>query len=137
VQLYGFGKRGRPRFKGRNRLHSVEGKANTVIRYRDGMVHWGKLSIPVMFDPRDKHGWQRAALEASLKYVRVVRRRIRGRDRWYAQLVVGGQPPRKPHHVLGTGTVGLDLGPSTIATVSATHASLPPRMRPCGASARP
>jgi len=124
AQQYAFGKRGRPRFKGRHRLHSVEGKADVVIRYRDGMVHWGGLSIPVIFDQRDKDGWQAQALAAKLKYVRVVRRRIRGRDRWYAQLVMHGHPPLKAKHVLGTGIVAFDIGPSTIATVSATYADL-------------
>jgi len=124
VQLYAFGKRGRPRFKGRNRLHSVEGKQNYVLRYKDGVVHWADLCIPVIFDARDKDKWQEQALAAKLKYVRIVRRRIQGRDRWYAQLVMHGYPPVKAKHVLGHGAVAFDIGPSTIATVSATYANL-------------
>ena len=34
IQQYAFGKRGRPRFKGRDRLHSIEGKEDAVIRFR-------------------------------------------------------------------------------------------------------
>jgi putative transposase len=46
VQQYAFDKRGRPRFNGSRRLHSVEGKADAVIRYRAEpvpAVHWSGL----------------------------------------------------------------------------------------------
>jgi hypothetical protein len=33
AEQYAFGKRGRPRFKSLNRLNSIEGKADAVIRY--------------------------------------------------------------------------------------------------------
>ncbi|MHB1955722.1 MAG: zinc ribbon domain-containing protein, partial [Sulfobacillus sp.] len=41
-----------------------------------------------------------------------------------AQLVCEGFPYRKPRHAVGTETVGLDIGPSTIAVVGETQASL-------------
>jgi len=56
----------------------------------------------------------------------LVRRKLGLRNRFYAQLVCEGTPYRKPQHVLGTGVVGLDLGPSTIAVVSAHDALLQP-----------
>ena len=40
-------------------------------------------------------------------------------NRFYAQLVCRGMPYQKPQHHLGSGIVGLDLGPWTIAVVSA------------------
>jgi putative transposase len=40
--------------------------------------------------------------------------------------VCSGRPYRKPQHQLGTGIVGLDLGPTTIAVVSAHDALLQP-----------
>jgi hypothetical protein len=39
--------------------------------------------------------------------------------RYYAQLAVEGIPYQKPKHHVGTATVGLDLGPSTLAIVPA------------------
>jgi hypothetical protein len=127
VRQYAVGKRGRPRFKGSRRLHSVEGKSNdAAIRWRDGRVEWNGLSIPAMFDPRDRDGWQATALSAKTKYCRVIRRTIRGRDRWYVQLVQEGTPPKKARRAIGHEVVGLDIGPSTIAIVSETAAALVP-----------
>jgi putative transposase len=66
-----------------------------------------------------------------IKYVRLVRRTIRGRVRWFAQLVCEGLPMRKHdpktgqfQHPWGTETQGLDIGPSTIARVGETSADL-------------
>ena len=125
VQMYAFGKRGRPRFKGFNRLDSVEGKADAVIRYRTEpapAVHWSDLVLPLMLDPQDKRGWQEQALAPRTKYVRVLRRTVRGRVRWFCQLVQDGDPPRVREPIAGI--VGLDIGPSTIAAVSGDDAIL-------------
>jgi putative transposase len=59
-----------------------------------------------------------------VKYVRLVRRRIHDTVRYSAQLICEGLPYQKPTHMLGQGTVGLDLGPSTVAVVSDTAARL-------------
>ena len=128
AQQHAFGKRGRPRFKGRNRLHSVEGKGDAVIRFRwqDGraVVLWDDLTLPMMLDPRDRDGWQEQALACRTKYVRILRRTVRGRVHWYAQLVQEGLAPRKAWQTSPEGIVGLDLGPSTIAAVSEVSATL-------------
>ncbi|MDD2676728.1 MAG: hypothetical protein PHP75_04590, partial [Methylacidiphilaceae bacterium] len=125
VQQHAFGVRGRPRFKPASRFHSVEGKGDAVIWFRKEPVpaiHWAGLVLPLRLDPKDKLGWQRIALEARTKYARIVRRTIRGRIRWYGQLVQEGVAPQvRP---VGKGVVGYDLGPSTVAFVSDTVASL-------------
>jgi putative transposase len=127
VRQYAVGTRGRPRFKGSRGLHSIEGKSNeTAIRWRDGRVEWNGLSIPAMFDPRDRDGWQGMALASETKYCRVIRRTIRGRDRWYVQLVQEGTPPKKARRAIGHEVVGLDIGPSTVAIVGETAAALVP-----------
>jgi putative transposase len=125
VRQYALGKRGRPRFKGKRGLHSVEGKTNAAgIRWRDGRVQWSELSIPAMLDPIDRHGWQAQALAHKTKYCRIVRRALRGRDRYALQLVQQGAAPWKPKNSIGHDTVGLDLGPSTVAVVTDAHAVL-------------
>jgi transposase len=65
-------------------------------------------------------------LSCPVKYVRLVRRKVGLRNRFYAQLVCEGRPYRKAQHPLGHGIVGLDLGPSTIAVVAEQEALLQP-----------
>jgi putative transposase len=48
--------------------------------------------------------------------VRIVRRVVKGRDYYDAQLVCDGDPARR--YTTRAGTVGLDLGPSTVAAVA-------------------
>src|SRR5580692_8563886 len=75
-----------------------------------------------MLDPKDKRDWQREAIAARTKYVRIIRREIKGRVRWFCQLVQEGLPPAT--HTTKDGTVGLDIGPSSIAAVSSDDAIL-------------
>jgi hypothetical protein len=115
----------RVRFKGRHQLDTVEGKTNrSGIRWCQDHVEWKGLVVPARLDPRDPvlaHG-----LACPVKYVRLVRRKLGERNRFYAQLVCQGTACRKPQHQLGTGIVGLDLGPSTIAVVAEQAALLQP-----------
>src|SRR5258706_15453757 len=115
----------RVRFKGRPQLDTVEGKTTSSgIRWCQDHVEWKGLVVPARLDPRDPvlaHG-----LACPVKYVRLVRRKLGERNRFYAQVVCEGRPVRKPPPQLGTGVVGLDLGPSTIAVVSAHDALLQP-----------
>src|SRR5215472_16542562 len=113
----------RVRFKGRHQLDTVEGKTNTSgIRWRSDHVEWNGLALVARLnshDPVQAHG-----LACPVKYVRLVRRKLGERHRFYAQLVCQGVPYQKPQHYLGTGIVGLDLGPSALAVVSEQAAFL-------------
>ena len=87
-------------------------------------MEWNGLVLPARLsrrDPVQAHG-----LACPVKYVRLVRRKLGERHRFYAQLVCQGTPYRKPHHQMGAGIVGLDLGPSAIAVVSEQRALLQP-----------
>jgi len=123
TQQYAFGRRGRPRFKGRNQMDSLEGKSNrSGIRWRDGCVEWLGLKLQAIIDLNDPvivHG-----LNSRVKYVRIVRRKLSGRNRFYVQLVCEGHPYHKPQNPIGEGVVGLDIGPSTIAAVGPDFAFL-------------
>jgi putative transposase len=123
VQQYGFGKRGRPRFKSRNQMDTVEGKSNASgIRWRELCVEWLGLKLEAIIirdDPVVAHG-----LAARVKYVRLVRRKINGRNRFYVQLICEGRPYQKPKNRLGEGDVGIDVGPSTVAAVGEREAFL-------------
>jgi hypothetical protein len=123
AMMYALGKHGKPRFKGKNQLISVEGKSNkTGIRWQGDRVEWMKLVLPAIIDENDSvqiHG-----LQAPVKYVRLLSRNVGNRRRFYAQLVCEGEPYRKSKNTLGQGRVGLDVGPSTVAVVSENGARL-------------
>jgi len=123
TQRYAIGKNGKPRFKGKGWFDSVEGKTNkSGILWRNNMVKWLELELPAIINPQDEviaHG-----LSCHVKFVRLLRRKINGRNRFYTQLICEGQPYRKAKNKLGQGVVGLDLGPSTIAIVSNESATL-------------
>ncbi len=118
-----FGKSKKVRFKGKNQMDSVEGKSNkSGIRWKGEAVEWSGLELRGLItdnDPVILHG-----LNSKVKYVRLVRRKISGKNRFYAQLVCEGKPFVKPKNKLAKGEVGLDIGPSTIAIVGDTAAQL-------------
>lgn len=125
---YAFGKAGKPRFKSQGQWNSLEGKQNTVLRWNGKEVMWGGLVLPALF-PKEGHKGNDViehGLNAPLKYVRLVRRKLNGKNRFYAQLVCEGLPYHKPKHTIGQGAVGIDIGPSTIAfaATSKPHAAL-------------
>jgi transposase len=120
-----LGKRGRPRFKSYSQLDSIEAKSNEAgIRWRTDHVEWRGLNLKAVIPPDDQviaHG-----LACPVKFARIVRRKHEGRNRFVVQLINRGQPYRKEKHKLGTGRVGLDKGPSTIAVVGSQAAFLEP-----------
>lgn len=123
VRDYALGKKGKPRFKGKGQFDSVEGKTNkSGIAWHDRTVKWSGLELPARVDGTDPviaHG-----LKCPVKFVRIVRRKLGRRVRFYAQLVCAGKP--YPKHTLGKGTTGLDVGPSNLAIVSEKTAVLVP-----------
>ncbi len=128
VEAFGFGLRGKPRFKGKNRpLHSIEAKTNSSgIRWKAGTssVEWNKLFFPALLAPADSDPWQEEALSRRTKFCRIVWRSLNGTRRWYLQLLQEGLSPAKAGHSIGTGIVGLDIGPSTIAVFGEGAADL-------------
>ncbi len=118
-----FGRAKRVRFKGKNQMDSVEGKSNkSGIRWKSEGIEWSGLQLKALItenDPVVLHG-----LNSKVKYVRLVRRKVSGRNRFYAQLICEGKPFIKPKNTLGSGDLGIDIGPSTIAIVSARESHL-------------
>jgi hypothetical protein len=127
------GKARRVRFRSKGRgIDSVEGKRNDVgLRFvldpgegDGGFLIWNGQVIPAIIDWRDpvvQHG-----LRHPIKYVRLIRRRAstpqaQGADcagnRFFVQLILEGHAYQKPKHQAGSDTIGLDIGPSTLAIV--------------------
>ena len=128
VNQYILGKKGKPRFKGRHQFDAVAGKTNkSGLRWKESRLVWNinsgrDLSLEPLIPARDAviaHG-----LNSPVKYVRLVRRKLNGRNRFYVQLVNEGQPYQKPKNTLGIGSVGLDIGPQTVAIVAETVAEM-------------
>lgn len=110
-------------FKKYGELDSLEGKSNkTGIRFKDGFLIWNGLKIPVKIDYNNLYEYQ--ALKDEICYCRIKRRFIKGKYKYYLQIIFKGVPPMKinkdgevKRHI-GNGTVGLDIGTQTIAIVS-------------------
>lgn len=101
-------------------LYSVEGKWNASgITYRDGVIKWNKLNLPVIIKNNDVYAQK--AIQDRIKYCRIVRKMIRGKYKFYVQLVMEGFPPVKVtkdgeiKRNIGLGSVGIDIGTRTIA----------------------
>jgi hypothetical protein len=147
-----LGKARRVRFKSRGRgLGSIENKRHDtglrfVLQAQDqgrplGFLLWHTDRLAALIewdDPVVAH-----AMAQPIKYARLVRRpasgpRAQGADRqgerYVVQVVLAGVPFHKPKHVVGTDTVGLDLGPSSIAIVPRQGEA---RLEPLCAELRP
>ena len=122
VQKYAFRKAKKVRFKRKGEFVSLEGKNNnTFLTYSNGYVCIGsKLTLKCLINPKDK--WIQEALNHRIKYCRIIKKEVKGKNRFYVQLILEGYSPVK--HKMGTEKVGLDVGPSTIAVVGDTKASL-------------
>ena len=123
IEKMAVGKAKSVRFKGKHQMDTVEGKNNAAgIRWREDHLEWMGLNLAAILDYRDPV--VRHALGCRVKYCRLVRRKIKGRNRFYVQLVCEGKPYVKPKNHLGTDSLGLDLGPSTVAAVGEKRAVL-------------
>lgn len=124
VEKVHYRKAKRACFKSEGELVSVENKSNTTgLRWKDGRVIWGELNLDVRLKKDDRYAAE--ALTRRVKYIRIVPREIRGRQRFFVQFVLEGLPPSKNHPVgLAAQRVGIDPGVSTMAIVSEEHVEL-------------
>ena len=117
---------GQPRFKSAKRgLHSVEGKSNkTGLRWKAKTWTLEVLDLAIKAEAPD--AWQKEALLSAtdpsgfkrVKYCRLVRRMIRGRMRYFVQLIVEGVPPVKHVYAPKDLKVAVDPGPRTMTFYS-------------------
>ena len=117
-------------FKRFGEIDSIEGKDNkTGIKFRNNQIIWKGLNIKVNVDRNDTYA--QIAIQDRVKYCRIVRKEIRGKIKYYLQLILEGIPPIKIYKNTGEiknytkdGEVGLDIGISTLALVSDDKVSL-------------
>ena len=106
-----------------NEYNSIENKWNkSGLKYdiNSNMIIWNELNIPVIIKNNDLYAQK--AIQDKVKYCRIVRKMIRGKYKYYVQLVMEGFPPIKYNsetgeikNDIGTGNVGVDIGTRTIA----------------------
>ncbi|MGF6950235.1 putative transposase [Neobacillus sp. B4I6] len=122
VQKFAFKKAKKVKFKRKGEFVSLESKNNkTFLTYSNGYVFIGKtLSLKCLSDPKDL--WMQHALKHRIKYCRIIKKEVKGKNRFYVQLILEGYPYRK--YELGKEEIGLDIGPSTIAMVGESKAEL-------------
>lgn len=106
---------------------SVEGKSHkSTLKYiGDCCIQFGDGNVyPLILKKNDTYAAE--ALTHKVKYVRLVRKTIRGKRRYFAQLIMDGIPPKTKNLQYGrkNSRVGLDEGTSTIAVVSKKEVSL-------------
>lgn len=117
-------------FKRYDEFTSIEGKNNsTGIIFRNNQVIYNKTILNVQINKKDPYVVQ--ALCNNVKYCRIKRCFVRGKNKYYIQLTLAGSPPLKCNkdtgeikHSLGKGRVGLDVGPQTLAIVSSLNVKL-------------
>ena len=106
------------------RGYSVAGKSGGVeIMFRGDHIEWKGLHLPIKLDPNNAYECE--MLQKRIKYCRIVRKQGRCKDHWYVQLMLEGKPAVKCDrhtgellHPIGSGAVGIDIGPQTIAYVA-------------------
>lgn len=99
---------------------SFEGKSkNSMVKYQNGFIVIHGHLFPVKI--KDTYVKESLA-QHRIKYIRIVRKTIRGRKRYFAQFILEGVPVKLPEY--GKGRVGLDEGVSTMAIVSKDYVSL-------------
>ena len=117
-------------YKKYDSLNSLEGKSNSSgIRFKNDTLYWNGLEIPVMNNYKNQYEYE--ALQNDISYCRIIRKFIRGKYKFYVQMVFKGNPPIKVNkktgeikRAIGSGDVGIDIGTSTIAIASKTDVKI-------------
>ena len=127
IHRYQLGLGGRPRFKSASRgLHSIEGKTNTTglkFKIEKSVLDWCRHDYRVLIDPDDEY-IQRALRKDGenefkrIKYCRLKRKMIKGRQRFFVDLILEGNAPIKHVYAPVSERLSIDPGPQEIAVFS-------------------
>lgn len=110
--------------------NTIENKWNkSGMKYLDGFILWHGLKMTVVIKQNDFYAQQ--AIQDRIKFCRIARKLIRGKYKYYVQLMIEGIPPMKFNnntgeikHDIGLGNVGIDIGTRTIAYSSKSEVKL-------------
>lgn len=107
-------------------IDAAVAKVKTTIGKDPLRIVYGKHEFPVTLrNPSSPTGrYQQEALKCGVKYCRIIRKWVKTKWKYYAQLVLEGYPPVKCDvdgvmtHPVNQGRVGLDIGTQTLAISS-------------------
>lgn len=106
--------------KKEGQLKSLSGKTNrSSIKFREGCLVWKELVIPV--DKKHFTWYEQQVLKQEIRYCRLKKAVIRGKDRYFLDIVFRGSIPVKKE-TKQEGSVELNIGPQKLALVSPQEA---------------
>lgn len=82
-------------------------------------ISFNDMVIPLIVDKKDKYAEE--ALKCRIKYTELKREEFDSGYRYYAILYLEGEPPVKPKNYHGIEETGVDIGVSSVASVSDEH----------------
>lgn len=102
------------KFNYKSKKGSWEGEKTVIV--------WNKLELPVIID--NNKPYEIESLQHEIAYNRIVRKVVRGKNKYYVQVVLKGKPPVKytitgeRKHPIGEGTVGVYIDTTKVYAVS-------------------
>ena len=125
--LFGNGKR--VSFKKYGEHNIIQGASNLsaiVIKFDDKnipFIHYSGTVIPLSFNHKKIYEVD-ALYNRNIVSSSIVRKQVRGKQKYYIQVTFKGRPFSKENQQIGTGNVGIDIGTQTIAVTSDTKVML-------------
>ena len=118
-------------FKVSNDFHYVDftyDKGGEKVTDKDGNLIKKKPTIlRLKLDVKQFTDYELWALKGEIRVIALVRKKIRGKYKYYIQFAIKGE---KPQRILGKGKVGIDVGPSSVAVVAMNNGKVSCHMYP-------
>lgn len=132
-----FGSGDKVSFCKKGTLNSIQNeKYGTAMRIRDGYFEWSggegktkkgvklkKITIKIKV-AGPKTYYEKEMLQKEIRYLRVVKKWVKNRYKYYLQFILKGNPVVKPRVIANDKRVGIDIGPSSAAISSDKEARL-------------
>ncbi len=118
------GRAGQVYFKQPGQMKSLSGKTNrSSIKLRGECLIWKGLEIPIR--KKKNSSYEEQALSQEIRFCRLKKTTIRGKDRYFLDIILKGKIPLKQGNGnQNMGSVGLDIGFQKLAVVSENTASV-------------
>lgn len=111
-------------FSKRGSLRSVASQKNgNGMAYKNGYFIWSggqsknKIILKIKVTP-PKNEYEKEMLSKKIKYLRIVKKWVKTRYKYYLQFALEGKPVKKDR-IVNKGNVGIDIGTQTVAISSA------------------